>query len=344
MGTTSIKMVEAGSPRRRNSQPEIFNYGILETPTALERFNTAIQTSTLNLFEEEAIRYLKILREKMGTRTRHVIASLPSFSAFTTVLEMPLMAEEELKKAIGFNVKQYLPMPLAATTLDWLRVGERTDQEGNTKQLLFLISVPTAHIEVYQRIFQGAGLQLLAVEIEGLSLARVLTAGTSDPTLIIDIGSYSTALLVAQDGVLQFSVQTDIAGASLTQSLAAGMDILPRRAEALKKQRGLSMLEAGAERELSTQLVPLLDVILQEAKRARDKYEVNCRTAVKNVILSGGGANLLGLEQYTASRLDLPTTRADPFHHFTYTGSLEALRRELGPPLAVALGLALKGV
>jgi len=219
-------------------------------------------------------------------------------------------------------------------------MGEYEDEKGNKKQSGFLVSVPNEQIRKYQRIFKAAGLNLVALEVEGLSLARILTAGDPTLTIIADIGARSTAILVAQNGILKYSAQTDFAGGSLTQSIAGGLSINVRRAEELKKQRGL--LGSGGEYELSTLMMPFLDVILSEVKRVRDNYEKTYREKVERIILSGGGANLLGIEKYTSDTFSLPTVKADPFTKIIYPPEAAPLVKELGPPFAVALGLGIR--
>ena len=133
IGTTSIKIVELGKDKR------LLNYGILETSGYLERFNTAIQTSTLNIFEQEVVNYLRILlgRMKIDVRRREVVVSLPSFAAFTTLIEMPVMPDADTIKTMSIHVKQYVPMPISSVTLYWMRVSERSDEDGSRKQQLF---------------------------------------------------------------------------------------------------------------------------------------------------------------------------------------------------------------
>ncbi len=334
IGTTSIKIVELGKDK------QLLNYGILETSGYLERFNTAIQASNLNLFEQEVVNYLRILMGRMGLNERgqEAIVSLPSFSAFTTLIEMPLMSDADTVKTMGIHVKQYVPMPISSVTLDWLKVGERIDEDGNKKQQLFLIVIPTAQIENYRRIFKAVGLKLAALEIEGLSLTRILSFGTAQDksSLVVDIGSRSTAFSVIENGFLKFSSQTDFAGSSLTQSLASGLNIAPRRAEQLKRQKGLSAINSGAERELSTQLLPILDVIINEAKRVIESHPAEA------IILSGGGANLLGIEKYFSQQIALPVSKINSLSMVNYSENIEPIRENLGPLLAVAIGLALR--
>ncbi len=337
IGTTSIKIVEL---TEAGTRPLLKNYGVLESYGHLERLNNAIQTSNLKMLDIETAELLIMLLKHLNTRATDVVASLPAFTAFTSLLEMPVMPAQDTAQAMQYQARAFVPLPISEVTIDWLPVGEHEDENGVKKQQVFLISVPNEHIRKYQRIFKAAGLTLRALEVESLSLARILTEGDSATTLIVDIGSRSTALLVAENGLLKYSAQTDFAGGSLTQALSSGLGINIRRAEELKKQKGL--VGTGGEHELSTLMLPFLDVILKEVKRVRTTYEKEYKGKVERVILSGGGANLPGIEQYTEKELSLPTLKADPFQRVTYPSHLTPLVKELGAPFAVALGLGIR--
>ena len=339
IGTTSVKMVEL---HHADSILELVNYGFLESYGHLERLNNAIQTSTLKMMDQEIIELLKIIVKNSGVKTTDVVASLPAFSAFTTLLEIPVMSAEDMTKAIRFQAKQYIPLPISAVTIDWVKVGERTDAQGNVVQQILLVSVPNEQIEKYRAIFRGAGLNLISLEIEGLSLARVLTAGEKQTAMIVDFGSRSTSISIASGGYLKFVGQTDFAGGSLTQTISAGLNIRVRRAEDLKKLRGLK--GAGGEYELSTLMLPILDVIISEAQRVRNNYEKGYNDKVEKVIVSGGSANMLGIIQYIQEQVGLPAVKANPFSRIRYPSAMEPLVGELGPEFAVAIGLGIKSL
>lgn len=339
IGTTSIKAVEVEQGKTR---PRILNYGVLESQSSLTRANAAFRTSTLKMFDQEIIDVLKMLLVKMKPKATEVIASIPPFAVFMTVLDFPEMNPAELEKSIAFQAKQYVPLPLSEVAIDWLKVGEYQDENGFKHQQLLLISVPQEQIKRYQRVFQGVGLSLKSLEIEGLSLIRALVGADRTPTLIIDIGSRSTGIIIVDGGQLKFSGQTDFAGASLTQSLASSLSINPLRAEELKKERGI--MGTGPNYELSTIMTPFLDVIIGEVGKVQFNYSAQFPNAPKpeRVIVAGGGANLLGVEKYFERELGLPVVKAAPFSKFEYPPLVESLVPELNSTLSVALGLALK--
>ncbi|MBI4094193.1 MAG: type IV pilus assembly protein PilM [Candidatus Liptonbacteria bacterium] len=339
IGTTSIKVVEA---RRGRPLPELVNYGMLEASDYAGRTTSALQTSSLKLFEQETAELLGMTLAEMKPKSKEAFASLPLFSVFTTVLDFPEMSDAEIVKSIGFQARQYIPLPLSEVALEWMRVGNYEDGQGKRHIAVLLMSIPKEQIQKYRRMFQAVGLHLRALEVEPISAVRSLVGIDPASAVIVDIGSRSTAITFAERGRLTYSVQSDFAGASLTQALATSLHIHPRRAEELKKEKGV--LGGGADYELSTILVPFLDVIINEVKKAQFSYAAQLPSASKpeRVILTGGSANLPGLDAYFKRELGLPVGRAAPFGAFAYPELLEPVAKELNPFFSVGLGLVLR--
>ncbi len=338
IGTTSIKVVEV---KGGGARPQVVNYGVLESSGYLSRANQALQTSGLKIFEADAVKLLKAIIHEMGAGTKNALASLPPFSVFTTVVDFPEMDPKEVEKAMIYQAKQYVPLPLSEVALDWLKVAEYEDEKGFSHQKILLISVPQEQIKKYQRMFQAAGLNLKALEIESLSIARIF-GGDPTPTIVVDIGSRSTNIVFMEKGQLRWNAQSDFASASLTQALSASLGVNPLRAEELKKERGI--LGTGPSYELSTIMLPFLDAIISEVKKAQFVYAQQFPMAAKTerIVLSGGGADLLGIEKYFEREFGMPIVKAAPFLRFEYDPALAPLTAELNPMMSVALGLGMK--
>ena len=338
IGTTSIKAVEVAGG---GDSPRIVNYGFLESSGYLARANQALQTSSLKIFEDDVIALLKTLIKQMGTSSGEAYASLPLFSVFTAVLDFPPMDEKEIARAIVYQARQYVPLPLEEVALDWLKVGDYQDDRGFSHQKILLISVPREQIKRYQRIFSAAGLSLRALEIESLSLVRLIGRDPT-PTTVIDIGSRSTNIIFMEQGNLTWNSQSDFASFSLTQALASSLRINPVRAEELKKEKGI--VGTGPNYELSTIMLPFLDVIINEVKKAQFVYSEQVGSAKKaeRIVLSGGGANLIGIEKYFEREFGVPVVKIAPFSRFAYPDSMAPFVSELGPIMGVALGLGMK--
>ena len=335
IGTTSIKIAEI-IPEKMGAR--LTNYGTLDTLGYLTRGNIALQASGLKIFEQEVGQYLLLLKNRIGAKTTRAVASLPSFAVFSTVLDLPPMPEKEIAQAVQFKARQYIPLPITSVSLDFTRISP---------QRVLVFAIPNDIIAKYKAIFKIAGLELTALEAEGVSLARAFgtpTEGNDEPILAIDIGARSTALTVMSRGMAYLTGQTDFSGATLTHAIATGLHVAEARAEELKRQRGVVNVGFGAEEELSTLLTPLVDAILNEAKRLRDRYVSAYGVPIKHALIAGGGANLPGIVEYAAKGLEMKVEKAFPFSRVKFAPEAELALTPLGPSLAVAIGAGLRGI
>ncbi|HXF43989.1 MAG TPA: type IV pilus assembly protein PilM [Candidatus Paceibacterota bacterium] len=334
IGTTSVKLVELN---KRGDRLRFVNYGILETKRYLDRPNESLQTSSLALSEPEATKLVKILIRETGVKSKIVVASIPAFAAFASPVEMPLLSPSETARAVGFEARQYIPLPPEQVSIDWLKVDEFENEQGGRMQRIIIIGIPNETIKRYKAVFENCGLRLNALEFESIALVRAMPR-FDRPTLVVDLGAESTAIVVAEGGVLKDARQTDYGGIHLTQALSKNLGVSAKRAEELKRRRGL--LATGGESELSTLILPFLDVIIQEVRYAQDSYERRYGKKVEQLVLAGSGAELLGIEKYFAGQLDLKTVAPDIFGGIDYEPNLDPLRKNFSRTLAVAVGLA----
>ncbi len=336
IGTTSIKAVEINI---HQGNVTIVNYGIIESQDYLVRANSVIQTSLFNVADGNAVQMLKTLISQMGVKTKRAVAVVPSFSVFTGTIDLPVMNSEETAQAIPYQARSLIPLAMSEVTIDFAPIGQFTDSNGAKKQRIFLMSVPNEKINAHKEVFKKAGLSLKLLEIDGLSMARSLTTGKEEDVLILDIGSLTSTIAIAGNGALKYLAQTDFAGGSLTQALAKGLSINAKRAELLKRQKGLSGIMG--EHGLSTMMIPFIDVILKEAQKAEMIFKQG-GGAVSKVILAGGGATMSGLPKYVENRLGIITEVANPWNIVSYPLAFAPILQPIAPRFAVAVGVALK--
>ena len=65
---------------------------------------------------------------------------------------------------------------------------------------------------------------------------------------------------------------------------------------------------------------------------------------VEKIILSGGGSLLLNLGDYLSKRLNIKVIIGDPWNRVNYPAELKPVLSEVGPRLAVAIGLAMREI
>lgn len=337
IGTVALKVVEL---ERLSDGAALTNYGILEKKDYLDRPNEAIQTTSLRLDVKRTAALLRMLVSEMGAKADHVVASIPLFRVFVVPVELPVMPPAETRKAVLYQAKQYIPISLESAALDWEKMEDFTNAQGQPFQRILLTAIPNDLMNTYRAIFKHAGLHLAAIEIESQALIRTMYRVEKEPALLVDLGAESTQFAVVEGGNIKQVGQSDYGGASLTHAMARSLDVSPWRAEELKKRRGLQGF--GGETELSTSLELFLDVILQEVERVRGIFEQATGRKIGKIFLAGGGANLPGIGERLEQQSGLKVSSLRPFAQIRYPAEYEPLMKELSNTLALATGLALK--
>ena len=96
-------------------------------------------------------------------------------------------------------------------------------------------------------------------------------------------------------------------------------------------------------KEVFNAILPMLGEFVMELRRSVDYFRSKYpNDTMDSILLCGGSARVQNLDQYIEHDLGIPTTVADPFAGINVASKqVSATRRmEVGPALAVALGLA----
>jgi type IV pilus assembly protein PilM len=338
IGTSNIKIVQL---QPKDDKFVLETYGIV---------NVAYQISTKdsNSAIKHTAQILKNLINRSKASSNKIVASLPNSVVFTSVLELPKIPDNELKAAIEFEAKKYVPLPLTEVALSWSVIQEKKpkinhdtnlgnlSKSDNTKNKILLTAVPNVVVENYLNVFKMAGLETLALEIEALSLIRALVGEDDKTVLVVDIGAKNTSINLVDSGYLRFSKNINVGGDTVTTSIAQSLSINFARAEQFKKDFGLS-----AEGQQIPQIMrPILDIIRNEAAQLVSLFESR-GDRIDQILLSGAGSKLPALVDYFGS-LGKPTVLANPWSNVLYPAELKPVVEPLGLNLAVAVGLGMR--
>lgn len=346
IGTSSIKVVQL---RRSEDRYKLETYGELQAYGYLERLNDPFQTKSLQLLESQVIKMVSRVLKEAGATTKKAVMSIPVFSSFISVLDLPPMSEKELSSAITFEAKRYVPISLSEVKIDWEVIDRKEvgPSESKKKGLfnfrVLIIAVPKEVIAKYLRIAQALGLNLLSLELENFSYTRSLVGNDLSTTCVLDFGARSTSFTINDRGSIQISHSLDIAGTELTRALSHSMGIDFRRAEMYKRE-GLNHMGLGAGREIKEVILTFIDKIIFEIERVIDSYQKKTGRKVAKLILSGGSSNLVGLEDYLENKLKIDVMIGNPWARVAYPLILESILKEIAPKFTVAVGLAMREV
>lgn len=339
MGTATIKAVELSPSGGRFN---LKNYGILD-------FVAQAETSP-KLDDPMLISGLKELLIRLKPSTKDVVASIASISTFATVIELPYLSEKDLGKAIPFEARKYIPIPLPEVVLDWSIINIKEFEKYQNSNLpaggqypnveVFIAAVPKNETERYKVIFSSAGLNLKALELENIALTRSLVGEDAAPLAIVNLGGRSTSIVIIDKGFERVSRNYELGGFEITKTLSRVLGVGFDRAEELKKAEGI----AGEKSDLANAILPLIDLIVFETKKTIANYEESRKVKITKVVLTGGQANLPGLKDYFTKKIGKEAMTGNPFQKVTYNKTLEPVIKDLGSSLSVAIGLAMRKV
>ncbi len=334
IGTTSIKVAEIV---RTGGSLYLKSYGILENYAHLERLNESIQTSNFKLVEEPTAQLISILLQKTNMQPDYVSMSVPAFESFVALVNLPKMPEKEIDQALAYQAKQYIPLPLADTMLEWVNVG--SDEKG--LQIL-LIAVPKDEVSRLVKTAQLAKLNLNSIELESISSARIFSTVLKGIYMIIDMGGRLTSFSVVENSKLKFVETTDLGGGDLTQVISTGMGIDPFRAEELKRTYGILNNEADSG-GISNLMLPILGNIVAQITKTKKLYESNHNITIDTIVLTGGSANLPGIIAYFEKEMQCKVIKGNPFEMgvIKYESKLEPIVKDIGSSLSIACGLSM---
>lgn len=341
-GSSSLKLVQL---RKEKEQAVLETYGEL----AAGPYGGGEVGKSVRLVSEKVTQMLSDLLKEANVTARRAVVSVPLRSSFVTQISLPLMSEAQLKEAIGFEARRYIPVPVGEVVLDWWVLpqglsGEGEKEEGLAKERKFmevlLVAIHREVLEKYKSIFEKTGIEITSFEIEVFSQVRAALFREVSPVLLVDFGSSATRFSVVDYGIVRISHSLDKGSQDLTQALSRSLGIDFERAEKLKRDTGLS--PRPEHQEIRGVLEPVLDHIFSEGQRVAEEYRRRSEHSLRRLWLCGGASNLKGLVDFTINKFGVEARLAHPFSRVDYPAFLEPVLKELGPVFTTSLGLALR--
>ena len=275
-----------------------------------------------------------------------VVASIPETQSFVRVLDLPEMSDREVDEAVQWAVRQHIPFDLERVYLDWQPVP----QVDETKRKQVLVgAVQRDVVDPLIQVLDGAGLQVVALELEAQAIARSLLprdAAGVHGVLILDLGATSTNVIFYDGGALRYTASIQVGGDDLTQKLAQQLHLQPNVAAEKKALIGVEK-SSGEEAQIASALREATFDLLKKVERTVREMtaQVQQDHFVRAILLSGGAANLPGIREVIAEVFPgLAVEVGNPWTNI-YTGEREG-KAPLSPQDAshfvTALGLALR--
>ncbi len=328
IGASAVKLVEL---EKEEGRYKLKNYGIFSLKEYLKQEK---------LTSQEIAEIIKKTIKEAKITSRQAYLSLPVYLSFSTLIDFPAMSEKEIKAAIPFEAKKYVPVPISEVVLDW-SIVESPPQQKELQVLL--IAVPKEIINDYQKAIQLAGLNLSALEEEAFSLSRALIGNDKSSIILIDVGARSISISIVDNGYIRVISNLEMGGMKLNKTISQQMSFSLEQAEKLKKNFSNNQLTNEQNSQLKGIIHSVLDMVIFEIKKIIDSYQNKYKRKLEKCILVGDGIQVPGFVEYFVNKLGLEVSLGDPFSRVIYPPLLKPVIKELGPSLTVAVGLAMRG-
>lgn len=276
-------------------------------------------------------------------------------------MEFPLIDPKELRAAIEFQAGEAIPIPLDEAVLDFEVLSTWTDEAGASKQKVLVVAAQRDMIAQFVEVGRKAGLAVDSIDLQAFALMRAIAPpvafvdegapATDGATALVNIGSGVTNLVVAVNGVPQFTRVVNMGCEALVQALMANRGVDHQEADMLRLTVGLSGgaaavgdLEQSTVIEVHEALDSTCEAFADEVRRSIDYYHSQESEAhVSNLLISGEGALTRNMCDYLGQALHLAVGLGNPLQNISENRSKSAQPdlELMAPRLAIALGLAI---
>lgn len=271
----------------------------------------------------------------------YAVVSLPEAKSFVRVIQIPKMKEEEANNAVPFEAENFIPLPLDQVYLDWQKISD----EGEKMNVL-IIATPKDYVDSLLEILDEAGVRPAALEVESQSCHRaVIAKGSQETSLIVNIGSIHTNIIMVERGSLQFTSTVPIAGEAFTDAIAKALGVSAAKAQEVKSEIGIG--NTVEYPNIKTACLPVLKTLAAEIKNILKFHSEHSSLPVEKMLLAGGGGRMKRLPEFLAEEFqDFPDLKIIPGN--PWTNLPETAGRQLAGEDAVnfttAIGLAMRGI
>lgn len=341
VGTSTIKIVQL---RKDRGKLVLDTYGEIALGPFAERpigaavpFDPDIVSNAL----------LQLLHDtNVSTKTAYI--GIPSSASLVFVLNLPESALNSLKEIVPLESRKYIPVPINEVSLDWMEIpvfirpNENDASRGDDGEFMREVLVAATRIDalsLYTSMSAQVTLEAQQYEIETFSALRAVLTRELSPVALVDIGASRVRVAIVHYGVIRTFHTMSRGGVQLTENLARVIDVPFEKAEHIKRSEGL---QSGREPVIRT-LRSGAEGIVAEIQNTVLQFERTYHKAVTKVVLSGGGARMIGLPELVHQMMSIDVELADPFSRASNPEFLNPVLQANGPDFTVAFGLALRG-
>lgn len=275
-----------------------------------------------------------------GVKTKNVVVGLPSSKTFTTVIEVPIMPDNELHNTLKYQIDQYIPMAVNEAKVDWASLG--VSLHDPKMQEVLIASTANSYAEERLEFVEGLGLNVVAAEPEPLAMVRsLLPPGAAEAHLIIDMGEQSTDLAITYADAPRLVRTIPTGVKSLVKAAVQNLNVQEDQARQFIVKFGLApdKLEGQVYRALESTLDSFATEVIKSIKFFQTRYPT---TPVASTLLSGYAAVVPNFGEYLASKTSIASTMANPWQNVRVSQDDQQQLLPVASEFSAVIGLAMR--
>jgi type IV pilus assembly protein PilM len=336
IGSSAVKAVELG---RKGAGLALLNLGFenLQTDTIVDgqimELNN-VSNVIAHIFSEHQI------------RTTRVAAGVSGHSVIVKNIVLPQMSQEELQESFSWHAEEHIPFDIGDVNLDY----ELTGKSQESLHVL-MAACKSDKINNVKQAIQLAGKQPVIIDVDAFALQNCYEINYSprpgEIVALLNIGAATMNINILNGTRSIFARDASVGGSQYTSLLQKELGVSYEQAEAVK--RGMALPQGVEARPIQPIIETVSDILALEVKKTFDFYRATAQesdASIQKILLAGGGSKLPGLPEFLGRRFEIPVDVFDPFRQIEVDARKfdPDYMREIVPEMAVAVGLALRGV
>jgi len=337
IGSSSIKMVELEG-KANNLRLVSLGFENLPSDTIIDG-----QIMELNVVSD-VIHSVCTNHQVVATQ---VVTGVSGHSVIIKNIVLPPMSRDELEESIDWHAEEHIPYDLADVSLDYQVTSETSDSTH-----VLIAACKRERIDNIKQAIQLAGKQAVIIDVDTFALQNCYEANynptENEVVTLLNIGASTMNVNIVKGNRSLFTRDITVGGSQFTDVLQRSLGLNFQQAEAVK--RGVHEAAEGIEEKSIEPLMNnVTEIVAMEIQKTFDFYRATTEdneTVVQKILISGGGSKLVGLAQELSLRLELPVEILDPFRNIKVDPKKfdPEYLSEIVPEMAVAVGLAIRGV
>jgi len=279
-------------------------------------------------------------------KTERVAAGVSGNSVIVKNIVVPQMSEEELEESIEWHAEEHIPFDVADVSLDYQITGS-----GSDALHVLMAACKRDKVSNIRQAIQLAGKEPAVIDVDAFALQNCYEVNyrpqPGDVVALLNIGASTMNINILNGTRSVFTRDVSVGGSQYTSLLQKELGLTFDQAEAVK--RGMQLPEGVEQSQINSIMETVSEILGLEIQKTMDFYRATAddhEATVQKILISGGGSKLPGLRDYLAKRFEMAVEIFDPFRQITVDARKfdPEYMREIVPEMAVAVGLALRGV